>query len=58
MIVSDYRSITGDALIVIAGVLVILLINRIVAWQESRAEQRAELLINLGHAVPYDGGAR
>jgi len=39
LIVSDYRSMAGDALDVVAAVLVILLINRIVTWQESRAEQ-------------------
>ena len=39
LIVSDYRAIAGDALVLFAAVLIILLINRIVMWQESQAEQ-------------------
>ena len=35
----SYRSIAADALIVPAAVLIVLLINRITTWQESRAEQ-------------------
>lgn len=39
LITSDYLTIAANVLTVVAAVLVILLIDRIVTWQESRAEQ-------------------